>query len=81
MIKTIIETYFRTKEEKTDWRYGELEVTPLLKDSEYLSDLYETAKDKEQKGAIFDHIYRHDALDVGRYEKLAKKYEKEFWEG
>lgn len=60
-----------------DWRYEDLGTTPFLYDTEYLEQLYDKAKDKEQKGMVWEHIYTRSGQSGG-FGELLSRYENEY---
>lgn len=59
------------------WKYDDLKTTPYLYGSEYLGELYKSAKEDWQKDAVYDHMVRYDVLDKGckGYERIRKKHD------
>lgn len=58
----------------SDWKYENLETTPVLHSGEYLSELGKDAKETWQKDAVYNHMVRYDVHDKGYkpYEKAKK---------
>lgn len=81
MIKGLVEGLLGGHQKKVEsYKFTELESSPLLFSSDYLSDLYKEGNKKE-KEQIYDHMLRHAAIDeeYDGYMNLASNIENDLW--
>lgn len=79
ILRAVFEGYSSAKPKHRDWEYEYLLTTPVLHSSQYLNELYEHAKTKEQKECIIQHLNRHDTYGVENYRNIQDKFINERW--
>lgn len=67
------------KKRNRDWEYEYLKTTPVLHSSQYLSELYDQAKTKQQRECILEHMNRHTAWEVESYRKIEQNFINKEW--
>lgn len=78
-VQSMFDGYREAKKGDFTTQFAELEWTPLLFSSNYLDDMYDKAKTKEDYYTILDHMYRHDATEVESYRKIEQKIIDRYW--
>lgn len=61
------------KKKEYDLRFQLLEGSPYLHSSEYLNELYDSARSKKEYGVLLDHIYKSEAEEIDSYKEIEQK--------
>lgn len=79
IMRSVTDGYKEARPNRRDWEYGYLASAPVLHSSEYLTDLLDGARNRDQEDCILEHINKHDAWDVDSYRNVGNQIIDKRW--